>query len=99
MGRVLVGRSVVGRLWHRSLLGIYTRGLGLELPLRAATGYVPQCSEVARLGLRCSGAGPYLLMGNLVVGIGATPHCVFGLNKARTQAPDRLSHKAAVAVH
>ena len=43
MGRVLVGRSVVGRLWHRSLLGIYTRWLGLELPLRAATGYVPQC--------------------------------------------------------
>jgi hypothetical protein len=35
MGRVLVGRSLVGRLWRRSLLGIYTRWLGLELPLRA----------------------------------------------------------------
>jgi hypothetical protein len=34
---------LVGRLWRRSLLGIYTRWLGLELPLRAATGYVPQC--------------------------------------------------------
>jgi hypothetical protein len=33
MGRVLVGRSLVGRLWHRSLLGIYTRWLGLELSL------------------------------------------------------------------
>ncbi len=34
MGRVLVGRSLVGRLWHRSLLGIYTRWLGLELSLK-----------------------------------------------------------------
>jgi hypothetical protein len=33
MGRVLVGRSLVGRLWHRSLLGIYTSWLGLELSL------------------------------------------------------------------
>src|SRR5262245_36615781 len=36
MGRVLVGRSLVGRLWHRSLLGIYTRWLGLELSLSAS---------------------------------------------------------------
>ena len=48
MGRVLVGRSLVGRLWRRSLLGIYTRWLGLELPLRAATGYVPQCAATKR---------------------------------------------------
>jgi hypothetical protein len=30
------GWSLVGRLWHRSPLGIYPRWLGLELPLRAA---------------------------------------------------------------
>ena len=35
MGRVLVGWSLVGRLWHRSLLGVYPRWLGLELLLRA----------------------------------------------------------------
>jgi hypothetical protein len=39
MGRVLVGRSLVGRLWHRSLLGIYTRWLGLELSLSASLKY------------------------------------------------------------
>jgi hypothetical protein len=35
MGRVLVGWSLVGRLWNRSLLGVYPRWLGLELLLRA----------------------------------------------------------------
>src|SRR5690242_2648404 len=44
MGRVLVGRSLVGRLWHRSLLGIYTRWLGLELSLSVSEGAGRTCS-------------------------------------------------------
>jgi hypothetical protein len=36
MGRVLVGWSLVGRLWNRSLLGVYPRWLGLELLLNAS---------------------------------------------------------------
>jgi hypothetical protein len=36
MGRVLVGWSLVGRLWHRSLLGVDPRWLGLELLLSAS---------------------------------------------------------------
>ena len=48
--------------------------------------------KVAHLGLRCSGAGPYLLMGDLVVGIGATPHCMFGSNNvpAKRNGPRTL---------
>jgi hypothetical protein len=38
MGWVLVGWTLVGRLWDRSLLGIYPGWLGLELPLKAAIG-------------------------------------------------------------
>jgi hypothetical protein len=33
MRRALVGWSLVGRLWHRSLLGVDPCWLGLELPL------------------------------------------------------------------
>jgi hypothetical protein len=40
MGWVLVGWSLVGRLWDRSVLGVYSRWLGLELSLRAAAGRV-----------------------------------------------------------
>jgi hypothetical protein len=43
MGRVLVGRSLVGRLWHRSLLGIYTRWLGLELSLSVSEAASRTC--------------------------------------------------------
>jgi hypothetical protein len=35
MGRVLVGWSLVGRLWNRSLLGVYPRWLGLGLLIKA----------------------------------------------------------------
>jgi len=54
-------------------------------------------SEVAHLGLRCSGAGPYLLMGNLVAGIGATPHGMFGSNSvaAKQKRPQKASPEAA----
>ena len=34
----LAGWTLVGRLWDRSLLGIYPGWLGLELPLKAAIG-------------------------------------------------------------
>jgi len=44
MGRVLVGRSLVGRLWHRSLLGIYTSWLGLELSLSVSEAASRTCA-------------------------------------------------------
>jgi len=44
VGWVLVGWALAGRLWDRSLLGIYAGWLGLELPVRAATGVNRMCS-------------------------------------------------------
>ena len=38
------GVGAGGRLWDRSLLGIYPGWLGLELPVRAATGVNRMCS-------------------------------------------------------
>ena len=40
MGRVLVGWSLVGRLWHRSLLDLHPGWLGLELLIESGSnGY------------------------------------------------------------
>src|SRR6188472_808872 len=49
------------------------------------------------LGLRCSGAGPYLLMGNLIVGIGATPHSMFGSYGVATKKRPQEAHPEAVS--
>ena len=52
MGWVLVEWSLVGRLWDRSLLGVYPRWLGLELPLRAAAGRVDDAKREPALKCR-----------------------------------------------
>ena len=54
-------------------------------------------SEIAHLGLRCSRAGPYLLMGNLVEGIGGTPHSMFGSYRVATKKQPQKAPPEAVS--